>query len=61
VEQLSPEDKEGLLAYLLHSLHGAPQGPDDGEVIARDADMKSGAVKPLSHEDFIGQVRPDRQ
>ncbi|BET69376.1 hypothetical protein ASA1KI_42940 [Opitutales bacterium ASA1] len=60
-DKLSTEDKEGLLAHLLHSLQGAPQSPDDGEVVARDAEMESGAVSPLTHEEFIAQVRPDRR
>jgi len=60
-DQLSPEDREGLLAYLIHSLQGAPQGPEDREVTERDSEMESGAVTPLSHEEFIAQVRPNRQ
>jgi hypothetical protein len=55
-EELSQEDREGLVAYLLHSLAGMPQGPDDEEVDRREAEMESGAVRPISHAEFLAQV-----
>lgn len=55
-DALSPEDREGLLAHLLHGLDGLPEGPDDEELARRDAEMDSGAVAPLSHQDFLRQV-----
>ena len=54
--ELSEEDREGLVAFLLHGFTGAPSGPDDEEVGRRDADMDSGAVKQISHDEFVGQV-----
>ncbi|MFN6018071.1 MAG: hypothetical protein ACK49N_10875 [Verrucomicrobiota bacterium] len=60
-EQLSPEDREGLVAYLLHGLSGIPLGPDDLEVGRREEEMDAGAVKPISHAEFLSQVgRADR-
>ena len=53
---LSQEDREGLLAYLIHGLPGAPSGPDDDEVFRRDAEMDSGAVKPMTHDEFLRSV-----
>ena len=55
-DALSQEDREGLLAHLLHGLHGLPEGPDDEELARRDEEMDSGAVQPLSHQDFLRQV-----
>ena len=60
-DKLSPEDREGLLVYLLHTIPGAPQGPDDEEVMRRDAELESQSATPLTHEEFIAQVRSDRR
>ena len=54
--KLSEEDREGLVAFLLHGFSSAPTGPDDDEVGRRDAEMDSGAVMPISHMDFLAQV-----
>lgn len=59
-DELSREDKAGLLAYLLHTLEGAPQGPDDDEVLRRDVDLESGSVEAISHEEFVLRMRPNR-
>jgi hypothetical protein len=53
---LTPEERQGLLAYLLHDLRGLPEGADDEELMRRDAEMDSGEVTPLSHEEFLSQV-----
>jgi len=55
-DELSQEDREGLLVYLIHGLPGAPTGPDDDEIFRRDAEMDSGLVKPMSHEEFLRTV-----
>jgi hypothetical protein len=55
-EDLSQEEREGLVAYLLHRLSGMPPVPEDAEVDQRDADMDCGKVKPISHKEFISQV-----
>jgi hypothetical protein len=55
-KELSEEDREGLVAFLLHGFTGAPSGPDDEEVGMRDADMDSGSVKSISHAEFLAQV-----
>ena len=56
VRQLSREDREGLVTYLLHGLEGMPLGPDDEEVARREAEMDTGAVAPISHAEFLSQV-----
>ncbi len=55
-KELSQEDREGLVAFLLHGFTGAPSGPDDEEVLRREAEMDSGAVEPISHAEFLAQV-----
>jgi len=57
-DQLSREDRQSLLAHLLHSLDDAPAGVDDTEVAARELDMDAGRVSPLTHEEFVAAVRP---
>lgn len=58
-DELSSEDRAGLLAHLLHTLEGAPEGPADQEVIERDRELESGEVAPINHEEFTSKVRPD--
>lgn len=55
-QELTQEEREGLVAYLLHGLRGVPLGADDEEVERREAEMDSGAVKPISHAEFLEQV-----
>jgi hypothetical protein len=55
-EELSEEDREGLVAFLLHGFARTPSGPNDEEVDRRDADMDSGAVEPISHAEFLDRV-----
>lgn len=54
--ELSEEDREGLVAYLLHGMSGLPSGADDEEVGRREAEMDSGAIPPISHAEFLAQV-----
>jgi len=55
-DALTPQERESLLLYLLESLPDAPEGPEDQEVREREAAMESGAIKPLSEEEFFRQV-----
>lgn len=55
-EELSQEDRESLVAYLLHGFTGMPLGPDDAEVDRREAELDSGSVTPISHAEFLAQV-----
>lgn len=54
--KLSFEEKEGLLAYLIQALPSPSIWTDDAEVLRREEDMDSGAVQPISHEEFLKQV-----
>ncbi len=55
-EKLSQEDRESLVAYLLHGFSGMPMGPDDAEVDRREAELDSGSVMSISHAEFLSQV-----
>lgn len=54
--ELSEEDREGLVAFLLHGMSGLPSGADDEEVRRREAEMDAGTISPISHAEFLGQV-----
>ena len=55
---LSSEERAGLAAHLIATLPSPPLGPDDEEIDRRDAEMDSGAVTALSHEEFLSAVGP---
>jgi len=60
-DELSREDRAGLLAHLLHTLEDAPQGPDDQEVVERDSDLEAGKTPAVSHEEFVREARSGRR
>lgn len=51
-DQLSLEDQAGLAAHLLAGIRSCPLGPDEEEVERREAEMDSGAVTLMSHDQF---------
>lgn len=55
-DKLSPEERAGLVTHLLASLPSAPLGADEDEADRRDEEMDSGAVKPISHAQFVSEV-----
>jgi hypothetical protein len=55
-KELSEEERDGLVAYLLHGMSGLPMGADDEEVARRDAEMDSGSISPISQDEFLAQV-----
>lgn len=55
-DELSSEDRAGLVAHLLSSFSSAPAGPDDNEVDRREAELDSGEVVALNHEEFLSAV-----
>ncbi len=55
-EELSEEDRKGLVAFLLHGMSGLPSGPNDEELGQREAEMDSGSVTPISHAEFLSEV-----
>jgi hypothetical protein len=55
-DALSIEDKAGLLSHLLETLPDPTTGPGDDEVSRRVEEMDSGAIQPISHEQFLAEV-----
>jgi len=55
-DELSQEERNGLLAYLLDAVPGFPVGADDAELDRRDAEMDAGTATPLTHSEFMRQV-----
>jgi len=55
-DQLSSAEQFELITHLLARMPDAPLGPDDAEVLRRDAEMESGEVKILTHEEFLAAV-----
>lgn len=56
-DELSREDREGLLSHLLHSLEDAPTGASDEEILQRDEDMERGDTAPIDHNQFTSEAR----
>ena len=56
VDKLSFEEKAGLVSHLLDSLPEAPLGADAEEVRRRDEELNSGAIRPISHDQFLAAV-----
>ena len=56
-DALSSDERVGLIAYLVHSLPNAPLGPDDEELDRRDAEIDTGKVQVLTHEEFLKEVK----
>lgn len=55
-KELCEEERDGLVAFLLHGMSGLPMGADDEEVSRREAEMDSGSTSPISHDEFLAQV-----
>jgi len=59
IDSLPEEDRLGILTHLPHTLPDPPLGASDEEVLQREADMDSGQVTPISHEEFVAHVRSE--
>ena len=56
-EELSAEDREGLLAFLVRGLEKPPSGPSDDEVLEREREMDAGETATVSFDEFVSQAR----
>ena len=57
---LSERDRAALAAALLETLAIDPSEATDHEVDQREAELDSGKVQPISHDEFLSGVRRDR-
>lgn len=59
--RLSEVDRASLVAKLLDTLPDAGVDVSDDEVLRRERELDSGAVEPISHEEFVRRVQAQRQ
>lgn len=57
---LPERQRVDLLRTLLDTLPPAGTDASDEEVSARERELDSGTVKPLSHEEFVRRVQAER-
>ena len=57
---LSEADRASLVAILLNTLPDAGTDISDDEVLQREGELESGAVEPISHEEFVRRVQAKR-
>ena len=53
VSQLPSQERAEIAAYILGGLSDTPYTVDDEEVHRRSAELESGEVKAISHEEFL--------
>jgi hypothetical protein len=57
---LSEQERAVLALSLMDTLNAPGADVSDEEVVHRDAQMESGAVAPMLHEEFIQRVQKGR-
>ena len=57
---LSENERARLAASLLETLPPPDAEASDEEVLQRDADLESGRVQEISHEEFVRRVQQER-
>jgi hypothetical protein len=58
--ELSEPERATLILSLIDTLGAPGTEVSDEEVCRRDAELATGAVQPMLHEEFVRQVREDR-
>lgn len=58
---LPESDRAALVTKLLDTLHTYDTEVSDNEIDRRDHELDSGAVSPISHDEFVRQVQRERQ
>ena len=53
---LTHEEREGLLAYVVRGLKNPPTGPSAEEILERELEMDSGKVTTVSYDAFVAQA-----
>ena len=57
---LSQGERAELVVSLLDTLGGPAEEVSDEEGYRRDAELESGCVEPMLHEEFVRRVHQDR-
>lgn len=58
---LSEKERASLAAALLDTLPAPSTEVSDEEALQRDADLESGRVAEVSHDEFVRRVRDERR
>ena len=57
---LNEQERATLILSLIDTLGAPDTGVTDDEVDQREAEMDSGAVEPILHEEFVRRVQEER-
>jgi hypothetical protein len=57
---LSERERAELVLSLLGTLRGPKDDINDEEVSQRDAELETGSVEPMLHEEFVRRVQEER-
>ena len=57
---LQPSQRASLASSLIATLPGASYQVSDEEALARDEELQSGALQPMTHAEFVRAVSADR-
>jgi len=57
---LSERERAELVLSLARTLTAPEANISDEEVFRRDADLQTGSVEPMLHEEFVRRVREER-
>ena len=58
---LSEPERAALVLSLMDTLSAPGMEMTDEEVLRRDAELESGAVTPMTHEEFVQRVQEGRR
>lgn len=57
---LSERERAELVLSLMRTLAAPEANISDDEVVRRDAELETGSVEPMLHEEFVRRVREER-
>ena len=57
---LTEQERAKLVLSLMSTLTAPEANIADEEVVRRDAELETGSVEPMLHEEFVRRVREDR-
>ena len=58
---LTERERADLVLSLMDTLTASETEASDEEVARRDAELETGAVEPMLHEEFVRRVREERE
>ncbi|MBK1833315.1 hypothetical protein [Roseibacillus ishigakijimensis] len=55
-DQLSTQEQANLATHLLKMLRGAPLGPNEAELLRREAEIETGTAELLTHQELCKEL-----